>query len=322
MPAEAPGLDTPEEFGPIPPIAMRPDLIRPQFHLAPGAEEIVPDEFPPIKPVELRPDLIRPEMPIQLPKVSDTPEEFAIEPINIGTDLIHPDTPLIIPRKIVEDPELPEGEVILPDLVVPKTSLDEAAEPGWARKIEISERNLKKQTHEQIIANTRIVIDVKTNKGWVEVGGIKTAAFDVATADTSKGYFTSVGNFKVDKKYEDIYGIQGFDHLPPTPGFTIDAKRAPGHKLAFHGSFGGDIRSKGGRLSHGCIRCMEETINNLYNIVKIGTPVTILGFDTPKEASLGKTEYTTRDVLVESKSRSVARTPAVPRSGFPRRASK
>ncbi|NTW28438.1 MAG: L,D-transpeptidase family protein [Coriobacteriia bacterium] len=97
------------------------------------------------------------------------------------------------------------------------------------------------------------------------------------------GYSTPVGDWKVvDRQYMPTWGNPGSDWakdmpatIPPGPGNPLGTRAlalsAP--YILFHGT--SDTGSIGTAASHGCMRMYQQDIEEMYELVPVGTPVYI-----------------------------------------------
>jgi hypothetical protein len=139
-----------------------------------------------------------------------------------------------------------------------------------------------------------IVVHVDTNRLDLYEGFSVTHSWDVATA--KPGYVTPVGEWTLYQKREnptwynpalDSWGAGLPAVVPGGPGNPMGTRAlyitAPG-LIRIHGTTTPD--SIGRYASHGCIRMHNEQVEELYDLVPVGTKVIILGF-RPSWASEG-----------------------------------
>jgi hypothetical protein len=130
-----------------------------------------------------------------------------------------------------------------------------------------------------------IVVHVDTNRLDLYEGFEVTHSWDVATA--KPGYVTPVGEWDLYQKREnptwynpalDSWGAGMPAVVPGGPGNPMGTRAlyitAPG-LIRIHGTTSPD--SIGRYASHGCIRMHNEQVEELYNLVPVGTKVIILG---------------------------------------------
>jgi hypothetical protein len=130
-----------------------------------------------------------------------------------------------------------------------------------------------------------IVVHVDTNRLDLYEGFEVTHSWDVATA--KPGYVTPVGEWSLYQKREnptwynpalDSWGAGLPAVVPGGPGNPMGTRAlyitAPG-LIRIHGTSSPD--SIGRYASHGCIRMHNEQVEELYDLVPVGTKVIILG---------------------------------------------
>jgi hypothetical protein len=139
-----------------------------------------------------------------------------------------------------------------------------------------------------------IVVHVDTNRLDLYEGFRVTHTWDVATA--KPGYVTPIGEWSLYQKREnptwynpalDGWGAGLPAVVPGGPGNPMGTRAlyitAPG-LIRIHGTTSPD--SIGRYASHGCIRMHNEQVEELYDLVPVGTRVIIVGF-RPSWASEG-----------------------------------
>jgi hypothetical protein len=139
-----------------------------------------------------------------------------------------------------------------------------------------------------------IVVHVDTNRLDLYEGFSVAQSWDVATA--KPGYVTPTGEWMLYQKREnptwynpalDSWGAGLPAVVPGGPGNPMGTRAlyitAPG-LIRIHGTTSPD--SIGRYASHGCIRMHNEQVEELYDLVPVGTKVIILGF-RPSWASEG-----------------------------------
>lgn len=128
------------------------------------------------------------------------------------------------------------------------------------------------------ISETRLTIKLRERRVYVYQGDRVQASYQIAIGRA--GWETPTGNFRVIQKIED----PAWEHpwtgevIPPGPNnplgtrwiaFWTDGKNS----IGFHGT--PNERLIGQAVSHGCIRMRNRDAIALYELVKIGTPVTV-----------------------------------------------
>ena len=146
---------------------------------------------------------------------------------------------------------------------------------------------------EGLSGRTSVVIDLRTQQADVYIGGTRAGWAVVATG--REGFDTPAGNYKVLEKVVDkhstLYGIivdaygetvngnadVRKDPVPPGGRF-IPAPMPYWMRLTWYGigMHAGPIPQPGRPASHGCIRLPPEFAQQLYQLVRIGTPVRII----------------------------------------------
>ncbi|MBW4456920.1 MAG: L,D-transpeptidase [Nostoc indistinguendum CM1-VF10] len=134
------------------------------------------------------------------------------------------------------------------------------------------------QTTEQ---NIHLLLILKQRRLYVYRGDILQASYPVAVGKLK--WETPTGKFKVINMVENPAWENPFvanrQVVPPgleNPlgerwiGFWTDGK----NQIGFHGTYKRD--SVGKAASHGCVRMYNEDVRKLYEIVQIGTPITVV----------------------------------------------
>ena len=170
--------------------------------------------------------------------------------------------------------------------------LADALEDG-STMVQLSVHAVKPKVTDKTMLPT-IVVHVDTNRLDLYEGFRVTHSWDVATA--KPGYVTPVGEWSMYQKREnptwynpalDSWGAGLPAVVPGGPGNPMGTRAlyitAPG-LIRIHGTTSPD--SIGRYASHGCIRMHNEQVEELYDLVPVGTKVIILGF-RPSWASEG-----------------------------------
>jgi lipoprotein-anchoring transpeptidase ErfK/SrfK len=142
------------------------------------------------------------------------------------------------------------------------------------------------------VGEPSIIIDLRTQRAEVYIGGLYAGWSLVATG--KEGFNTPAGDYTILEKLVDksstLYG-----KIVDADGRTIradaDIRRhspPPGGRFAFApmpywmrltwggiGMHAGPIPRPGSPASHGCIRLLREFATELFQLVRIGTPVRI-----------------------------------------------
>ena len=175
---------------------------------------------------------------------------------------------------------------------VPGVALDERnAERRLAAAIEAGTTRVRFSTHalrSKVTPRTlgpTVVVRVDTNTLELYEGFRVTRTWDVATA--KPGWITPVGEWTIYRKAEDptwynpaldSWGAELPAVIPGGPGNPMGTRAlyitAPG-LIRIHGTSSPD--SIGRWASHGCIRMHNEQIEELYELVPVGTKVIVLG---------------------------------------------
>ena len=138
-----------------------------------------------------------------------------------------------------------------------------------------------------------IIIDLRTQRAEVYIGGLFAGWSLVATG--KEGFNTPAGDYtileKLVDKYSTLYGkIVDADgrtiradadirrHSPPPGGRFVFAPMPYWMRLTWRGigMHAGPIPRPGSPASHGCIRLPREFAMELFQLVRIGTPVRII----------------------------------------------
>ncbi|WP_341530700.1 L,D-transpeptidase [Nostoc sp. UHCC 0302] len=141
---------------------------------------------------------------------------------------------------------------------------------------------------EPVIPNTSeqeisLLLKLGDRKVYVYRGGSLQASYPVAIGQPRPDKQTPTGKFKVinmikDPAWENPF-VSHKEVIPPglnNPlgerwiGFWTDGK----DEIGFHGTYRRD--SVGKAVSNGCVRMYNEDVRKLYELVKIGTPVTVI----------------------------------------------
>jgi lipoprotein-anchoring transpeptidase ErfK/SrfK len=129
--------------------------------------------------------------------------------------------------------------------------------------------------------NIHLLLVLQQRTLYVYRGDVLEASFPVAVGKPQ--WETPTGKFKVINKVENPAWENPFvddkQVIPPGEqnplgerwiGFWSDGK----DEIGFHGTYKRD--SVGQAISHGCVRLYNEDVRKLYEIVTIGTPVTVV----------------------------------------------
>jgi lipoprotein-anchoring transpeptidase ErfK/SrfK len=127
-----------------------------------------------------------------------------------------------------------------------------------------------------------IVVRLDQNKLYLYKGKKVEKVYPVATG--SPGFPTPEGSFQIVEKRKNPtwvnpdpngWGASMPAEIPPGPGNPLGTRalnlNAPGIRI--HGTY--DLASLGTYASHGCIRMSIKDVEQLYEIVDVGTPVLI-----------------------------------------------
>ncbi len=128
-----------------------------------------------------------------------------------------------------------------------------------------------------------IVIRLGENKLYLYRGKKIVESYPVATG--APGFPTPAGSFQIVEKRKNPtwvnpdpngWGSSMPAEIPPGPGNPLGTRalnlNAPGIRI--HGTY--DLASLGTAASHGCIRMSIKDVEQLYDIVDVGTPVLII----------------------------------------------
>ena len=161
--------------------------------------------------------------------------------------------------------------------------LSEALEDGTS-KVRLSMRSVRSKVTEETMLPT-IVVHVDTNRLDLYDGFTVTHSWDVATA--KPGWVTPPGEWSMYQKREnptwynpalDSWGAGLPAVVPGGPGNPMGTRAlyitAPG-LIRIHGTTSPD--SIGRYASHGCIRMHNEQVEQLFDMVPVGTKVIIMG---------------------------------------------
>jgi lipoprotein-anchoring transpeptidase ErfK/SrfK len=146
---------------------------------------------------------------------------------------------------------------------------------------------------ENLFGELSIIIDLRSQIAEVYIGGQRAGWSVVATG--KEGFDTPAGGYtileKVVEKYSTLYGrtvdAEGSTvradadvrrHSPPAGGRFVFAPMPYWMRLTWRGigMHAGRIPRPGNPASHGCIRLPREFAIQLFEYVRIGTPVRII----------------------------------------------
>jgi L,D-transpeptidase catalytic domain len=144
-----------------------------------------------------------------------------------------------------------------------------------------------------LVGEPNIIIDLRTQRADVYIGGLHAGWSLVATG--KEGFDTPAGDYiileKLVDKYSTLYGkivdadgrtIRGDAdirrHSPPAGGRFVFAPMPYWMRLTWRGigMHAGPIPRPGRTASHGCIRLPREFAVELFQLVRVGTPVRII----------------------------------------------
>lgn len=128
------------------------------------------------------------------------------------------------------------------------------------------------------VARVRLVLRRSERRAYVYQGSKQLASYPVAVGRA--GWETPMGSWQVIDMQEHPTWVHPFTGavIPAGPenplgerwiGFWTNGRSY----IGFHGT--PTRESVGHAASHGCVRMFNEDVRELYNIVKIGTPVTV-----------------------------------------------
>lgn len=149
-------------------------------------------------------------------------------------------------------------------------------------------------TNESATGSPSVKIDLSQQKAFVYRGGTPVAwtvlASGVEAHPTPTGHFSVME--KLPQKHSNLYGViedgsgdvvnwdarAGVSHVPSGCHF-VGASMPHWMRLTSGGvgMHAGDIPNPGHPASHGCIRLPAAMADRLYELVEIGTPVTVSG---------------------------------------------
>jgi L,D-transpeptidase ErfK/SrfK len=174
------------------------------------------------------------------------------QPSAVPVDLLQPitpDLPLI-------QPALPDS--VLPDSTLPDSALPDSALPDSSTVqlvLKLGERRVYLYEGEQVKASYPVAIG---RVGWET----PTGKFEVMQMLKQPGWTNPFTNEAVPPGAENPLGERWI-------GFWTDGVNS----IGFHGT--PDRTSVGQAASHGCVRMLNEDIRKMYELVQVGTPVTV-----------------------------------------------
>jgi hypothetical protein len=120
------------------------------------------------------------------------------------------------------------------------------------------------------IGDTYIEVDMTEQKMYYYADGEIVIETDIVTGNTGRKMGTPQGvNYVYNKQKDRI--LRGQDYATPVK-FWVPVKGSIGiHDASWRSEFGGEIYKTNG--SHGCINTPTDVMEELYDLVEIGTPV-------------------------------------------------
>ncbi len=163
------------------------------------------------------------------------------------------------------DPDLSDPDLADPDLSDPDLQVPEAS-------------TLPAPTEAAVEQAVSLRLDLSDRKVYVQQGETVAASFPVAIGKA--GWETPTGEFTVFEQIVEPGWTSPFDGavVPPGPGgplgdrwigFWSDGTDV----IGFHGT--PNRESVGTAASHGCVRMYNEDIRQMFDMVAMGTPVTV-----------------------------------------------
>lgn len=156
-----------------------------------------------------------------------------------------------------------------------------AALEGRVASVRVPMRTIEPRVTEATLGRT-IVVDLSENQLYLYDGFKAIRQYRVATA--AEGFSTPVGTWSVVNKVvnpswtnpdPDGWGADMPAYIPPGPSNPLGTRalylNAPGIRI--HGTT--NVDSIGTYASHGCIRMLMPEVEELYELVPIGTPVLV-----------------------------------------------
>jgi len=156
-----------------------------------------------------------------------------------------------------------------------------------------SDRDLYEWHGDNLQGETRVVINLTTQRAEVFIGGQPAGWSFVATG--REGYGTPAGSYRITEKvvdkYSNLFGsiVDASGNVVVSPADVRKHKPPPGGRFegapmpywmrltsSGIGLHAGPIPQPGAPASHGCIRLPHGMAVRLYNRVQIGTPVEII----------------------------------------------
>ncbi|MEB3216321.1 MAG: L,D-transpeptidase [Nostocales cyanobacterium 94392] len=160
-------------------------------------------------------------------------------------------------------------------------------QPNFPSRAERVRRLLMMLKHPELIPphtteqNIHLLLSIKQRRLYVYQGDVLLDSYPVAIGKPK--WETPIGKFKVINMVENPAWENPFvdnkQVIPPglqNPlgerwiGFWTDGR----DEIGFHGTYNRD--SVGKAISHGCVRMYNEDVRKLYELVTIGTPVTVV----------------------------------------------
>ena len=120
------------------------------------------------------------------------------------------------------------------------------------------------------IGNTYLEIDYTKQHMWYYENGELILESDVVTGNISKGNGSPDGLFKVVYKQSPAV-LKGEDYESNVDYFIVFAYNVGVHDASWRTQFGGEYYKTGG--SHGCVNAPGDVAAELYNLIKVDTPV-------------------------------------------------
>jgi lipoprotein-anchoring transpeptidase ErfK/SrfK len=192
---------------------------------------------------------------------------------------------------------------------------DFRAQPGWRKQTYRNEELIAKATAQ----NTAVEIALREQRGILLVDGAVAMDFPVATGKSS--HPTPKGSYKIlEKKKQHASNLYGRivsssgstvvsdadtrDHGVPEGGRFVGAPMPYWMRMTMTG-VGMHVGNVPGHrtASHGCIRLKKETAVQLFDILEVGSPVTVDSFAPALGGPLGTDSVVVAEVTAKPRAR-------------------
>ena len=126
-------------------------------------------------------------------------------------------------------------------------------------------------TYSRLLGNTYADVDFSRQEVRFYRDGVLKFSCSVVTGNQARGDATPTGTYFIMNKLRNVI-LKGDDYESPVSYWMGITPTGIGfHDASWRKEFGGDIYQTAG--SHGCINTPKDKMEELYDMVQIGTPV-------------------------------------------------